>query len=53
MLMKSLVYEGLGAEVADHMSRHAQAMAECFASDDHKEGVASFLQRREANFSGT
>lgn len=51
--IKSLVYEGLGAEVADHMGRHTRAMAECFASDDHQEGVASFLERREANFTGT
>lgn len=50
--IKALVYEGLGAEVSDHMSRHTQAMAECFASDDHAEGVASFLERREANFTG-
>ena len=51
--IKSLVYEGLGAEVSEHMSRHTQAMAECFASDDHREGVASFLERREANFTGS
>ena len=50
--IKSLVYEGLGAEVGDHMARHTQAMAECFASADHKEGVASFLERREAKFTG-
>ena len=50
--IKSLVYEGLGADVADHMSRHTQAMAQCFASDDHREGVASFLERREASFTG-
>ncbi len=51
--IKSLVYEGLGAEIGDHMSRHTQAMAECFASDDHREGVASFLERREAKFTGS
>lgn len=51
--IKSLVYEGLGAEVGEHMPRHTQAMAECFASDDHAEGVAAFLERREAKFSGS
>lgn len=50
--IKSLVYEGLGAPVGEHMVRHTKAMAECFASADHKEGVASFLERREANFTG-
>ena len=24
----------------------------CFESDDHREGVASFLERRPANFTG-
>lgn len=51
--MKSLVYEGLGADVGAHMARHTKAMAECFASDDHAEGVASFLERREAKFTGS
>ena len=51
--IKSLVYEGLGAEVASHMQRHTAAMGECFASNDHQEGVASFLERREAKFTGT
>jgi enoyl-CoA hydratase/carnithine racemase len=51
--IKALVYEGLGAEVAAHMQRHTVAMGECFKSNDHTEGVASFLERREANFTGT
>ncbi len=51
--IKTLVYEGLGSDVGGHMARHTKAMAECFASDDHREGVASFLERREANFTGT
>ncbi len=51
--IKSLVYEGMGADVGDHMKRHTKAMAECFKSNDHKEGVASFLERRPALFTGT
>ncbi len=51
--IKAMVYEGLGAEVSDHMQRHAKALAECFKSNDHKEGVASFLERRPARFTGT
>jgi len=27
-------------------------MSESFKSDDHREGVASFLERRPANFTG-
>ena len=51
--IKSLVYEGMGSAVGDHMQRHTQAMSECFKSDDHAEGVASFLERRPAKFTGT
>jgi len=50
--IKALVYEGLGAEVGAHMQRHAAALAECFKSADHAEGVASFLERRPAKFTG-
>lgn len=51
--IKALVYEGLGAEVDAHMARHTEALAACFKSSDHKEGVASFIERREAHFTGT
>jgi enoyl-CoA hydratase/carnithine racemase len=35
------------------MPRHTDALAACFRSHDHQEGVAAFLERREANFTGT
>ncbi len=50
--IKSLVYEGLGNDVGEHMAMHTKALAECFKSQDHKEGVASFLERRAPNFTG-
>lgn len=50
--IKSLVYEGLGNDVAAHMANHTRALKECFGSEDHKEGVASFLERRPASFTG-
>src|SRR5262249_5231028 len=50
--IKALVYEGLGADVAEHIQRHTVALAECFKSNDHKEGVGAFLERREAKFTG-
>jgi enoyl-CoA hydratase/carnithine racemase len=49
---KALVWKGLERDVAEHMKHHLAAMAECFASEDHKEGVASFLERRPAVFAG-
>ncbi len=51
--IKTLVYEGLGADVEAHMTRHTAALKECFASNDHREGVAAFLERRDADFTGT
>jgi enoyl-CoA hydratase/carnithine racemase len=51
-LIKSLVHEGLTSSVGEHMGRHTAAMAACFRSDDHREGVAAFLERRPASFSG-
>jgi enoyl-CoA hydratase/carnithine racemase len=50
--IKTLVYEGLGNNVGEHMVNHTKALAECFKSEDHKEGVASFLERRPATFIG-
>lgn len=50
--IKQLVYEGLGRDVGGHIAAHTVALAECFKSDDHREGVASFLERRPANFTG-
>ena len=50
--IKSLVYEGLSRDVDQHLSAHTAALAECFKSSDHGEGVASFLERRPARFRG-
>lgn len=51
-LMKDLVYQGLERGVAEHMLAHTKALAACFASEDHKEGVAAFLERRPSRFTG-
>lgn len=51
-LIKTLAYEGLTASVPDHMTRHTAAMAASFRSEDHREGVAAFLERRPARFTG-
>jgi enoyl-CoA hydratase/carnithine racemase len=50
--IKELVYGGLGRNAAEHLEVHRDRLAECFASEDHREGVASFLERREPNFMG-
>ena len=50
--IKELVLEGLARDVPTHMRHHVEALSACFASDDHREGVASFLERRPATFTG-
>lgn len=51
-LIKELTYAGLTASVGEHMDRHTRAMSACFRSEDHREGVAAFLERRPAQFTG-
>jgi enoyl-CoA hydratase len=51
-LIKDLVYRGLERDLGEHMRNHVQSLQACFRSEDHKEGVASFLERREPHFTG-
>jgi enoyl-CoA hydratase/carnithine racemase len=51
-LAKDLIYRGLERNMADHLAHNRETMATCFASEDHREGVASFLERRDPNFVG-
>jgi enoyl-CoA hydratase len=50
--IKELVWQGLERDLAEHMAVHVETMSACFKSADHKEGVASFLERRPAKFVG-
>jgi enoyl-CoA hydratase len=50
--MKELVWRGLERDVSGHMDAHVEALTACFRSADHKEGVAAFLERRAAAFTG-
>lgn len=49
---KRLVYQAMSAEVAAHVGETGRLLQECFHSEDHAEGVASFLERRPARFTG-
>jgi enoyl-CoA hydratase/carnithine racemase len=49
---KDLVYGGMFRPVDEHVRETARLLEECFHSDDHREGVAAFLERRPAAFTG-
>lgn len=50
--MKRLVYGGMHNNLDTHMQMTGALLNECFHSKDHAEGVAAFLERRPAVFTG-
>ncbi len=50
--VKQLMNRGSALSRDEHLQHHVVAMTECQLSDDHKEGVAAFLERRPAMFTG-
>ena len=49
---KRAIYESLECELDTALEREAKVQSACFCSDDHREGVESFLDKREARFTG-
>lgn len=49
---KAAMYCSLAAELDAALEREAQVQSACYCSDDHREGVDSFLDKRDANFTG-
>jgi 2-(1,2-epoxy-1,2-dihydrophenyl)acetyl-CoA isomerase len=49
---KRLVLDGAGLDLRAHVAATRTALAACFASADHAEGVAAFLEKRPAHFTG-
>jgi enoyl-CoA hydratase/carnithine racemase len=52
-IAKRVMNDGLGLPLADALALEADGFAEVFVTDDAAEGVAAFLEKREARFSGS
>ena len=52
-LMKELANRALGGDHAANLSAEGETFGELFASDDAKEGMSAFVEKREPVFKGT
>jgi enoyl-CoA hydratase len=52
-LMKELANRALGGDHAANLDAEGQAFGELFASDDAREGLTAFVEKREPAFKGT
>jgi enoyl-CoA hydratase len=50
---KRVMERGAGVELATGCALELQAFALLFATDDAREGMRAFLEKRAASFSGT
>jgi enoyl-CoA hydratase len=49
---KAAVNEGLDTDLESGIAYEAEVFGLCFATDDQKEGMAAFVEKRKANFTG-
>jgi enoyl-CoA hydratase/carnithine racemase len=49
---KRLMYASFGRGAAEHISDTSSTLRQLFQTADHREGIASFLERRPAEFKG-
>ena len=51
-LLKKLLNKAMYADLATGLSYEKASFALCFASEDHAEGIAAFLEKRQPEFKG-
>ena len=51
-LIKNLVYKALGQTLEEHLADAGRAQELARKTDDHKEGVKAFLEKRQPTFKG-
>jgi enoyl-CoA hydratase len=49
---KAAVNEGLDVDLNSGMAYEAEVFDLCFATDDQKEGMTAFIEKRKPNFIG-
>jgi enoyl-CoA hydratase len=49
-LIKASVNNGAGMSLPDALDYEAQCFALCFATEDQKEGMKAFMEKRKAEF---
>ncbi|MBC7075550.1 MAG: short-chain-enoyl-CoA hydratase [Syntrophomonadaceae bacterium] len=49
---KAAVYEGMQTDIDRGLTVEADVFGLCFATEDQKEGMRAFVEKRKANFSG-
>ena len=50
--MKEQIYNAQRETIEENLECSMKAMVESFDTEDFKEGVAHFIEKREANFTG-
>ncbi len=51
-IMKEQIYNAQRETIEENLESSMKAMVESFDTEDFKEGVAHFIEKREANFTG-
>ena len=51
-IMKEQIYNAHRETIEENLESSMKAMVESFDTEDFKEGVAHFIEKREANFTG-
>ena len=51
-MVKDMVYRGLGQSLEEHLAEAAHAEVLTLATEDHREALSAFLEKRLPHFSG-
>ena len=51
-MAKKLMYRSLENEFESQLQLESECFADCAGRDDYREGVAAFVEKRKASFTG-